>query len=195
MKMQLLFEHSVCLISLVATRYLAGKKKANGLGRKLSNMGIPLVRTTSATYNSDLDRSQPIQHDCLATPQPSAIQLREDSSHQAFPSQTWSQHDLDIISLASNSKSNGRLEKIDVNAATSNAPPTSSSFLPIYSDESADEWGQFTDFDDREQDLYNVIDDPFKSISKTILKRRGDKFSFQKLDQLQEEEEYDEHDE
>ena len=131
----------------------------------------------------------------ITTPQPSAIQLREDSSHQAFPSQTWSQHDLDIISLASNSKSNGRLEKIDVNAATSNAPPTSSSFLPIYSDESADEWGQFTDFDDREQDLYNVIDDPFKSISKTILKRRGDKFSFQKLDQLQEEEEYDEHDE
>ena len=74
-------------------------------------------------------------------------------------------------------------------SSSSSSPP------PTYSEgATTDEWGQFTDFDDDYQNepAGRIFDDPFRSISKTMLKRRGDKLSVCKLDQLQEEEEDDE---
>lgn len=156
---------------------------------------IALVRTASYSSNHCVQGVKD------TTPLPSAVQLPVDSDS----SQSWSQQDLDSISLASNPKSCNRIEKTET-TITSNSTPIdpittsvkstrkpSSSFFPMQSDEPGDEWGQFADFDDLEEESYTFGDDPFKSISKSILKKRGD-FSFQKLDQLQEEEEEEEDD-
>jgi hypothetical protein len=126
---------------------------------------------------------------------PPAIELSEDSQNSTASmstSQTWSQKDLEILSAPS--------------LANEKEPP-SSSFLPSSMDISTDEWGQFADFDEGYQNespflgaggtrrsTSVISEDPYRSISKAILKRRGDKLSVCKLGQLQEEENEDDFD-
>lgn len=223
LKLQLLFEHSVCLLSLIATRYLAGKKRErhfvnegedNAAGAGGSQ--IHLVRTVSSssdyvassTPTNSLDNcsSEGKSLECCQDDDiydytassnlpPPAIELSEDSQNSTASmstSQTWSQKDLEILSAPS--------------LANEKEPP-SSSFLPSSMDISTDEWGQFADFDEGYQNdspflgaggtrrsTSVISEDPYRSISKAILKRRGDKLSVCKLGQLQEEENEDDFD-
>lgn len=235
MKLHLLFEHSVCLISLVATRYLAGKKRERhamhvGTDKGGTDSRVPLVRTASSFCDSTASSSCPrqMQASCSSpndeqsqeityefdvddikrcTPSsklpPSANEL-SDSQHSnastsASQSQTWSQRDLEVLSgppSVTHSIAAGKESR-------------SSSFLSAPMDAVTDEWGQFTDFDDDYQNESvcgegtsttsptrgaSIGEDPFRSISKAILKRRGDKLSVCKLGQLQEEENEDDFD-
>jgi len=57
--------------------------------------------------------------------------------------------------------------------------------------EDADEWGHFMDFQEFESlTTMNSMADPFQSLSKTLLRRRGAKISVCKLEQLQEEDSF-----
>lgn len=235
MKLHLLFEHSVCLLSLVATRYLAGKKRERHAMHRGTDKGgtdsrVPLVRTASSFCDSTASDSCPRQMQascsspndeqsqnvgyefdvddvkgCTSSSKlpPSAIEL-SDSQHSnastsTSQSQTWSQRDLEVLS--------GPPSVSHSIAAGKESP--SSSLLPAPMDVVTDEWGQFTDFDDEFQNDSvcgegagisspirgaSIGEDPFRSISKAILKRRGDKLSVCKLGQLQEEENEDDFD-
>lgn len=230
MKMQLLFEHSVCIISLIITRHLASKKKVQGKTDFDYRQHVPLVRTASSIDETErvtgtgTGTTNEYQEDLLvrseidavysqnmknnSTPKPSAIKLRQDSQLSAFTSQTWSQQDIDNandISATSSSSIllNEQLEAdcaaVDIAPAPSSSLsqlPRTSSFLSNASDESGDEWGQFTDFNEDDDGLQHagINEDPFMSINRTILKKRGDKMPFHKLDQLQEEDEHEEDD-
>ena len=235
MKLHSLFEHSVCLLSLVATRYLAGKKRERhamhrGTDKGFTDSRVPLVRTASSFCDSTASISSPRQiqascsspndeqsqvvgyefdvddvNKCTSSSKlpPSTIEL-SDSEHSnvstsAFQSQTWSQRDLEVLSGP---------PSVSHSIAAGNESP-SSSFLPVPMDAVTDEWGQFTDFDDEYQNESvcgkgtgsssptrgaSSGEDPFQSISKAILKRRGDKLSVCKLGQVQEEENEDDFD-
>ena len=227
--MQLLFEHSVCVMSLAITRYIAKRKKNDSRNDKESQSSffVPLVRTVSTSshpIDAALPSSRSNSHShthtktkkntamTMVTPQPSAVKLREASSNDSdhFDSSYISLSSisrdsdtgqLDSSVLTSDSSSGANADTLATTAATATATasspsksPSSSSFMPNFCDESGDEWGQFTDFDDEGQDSFGNrinLDDPFMSINKTIMKRRGDKFSFPKLSQLQEEDEYE----
>jgi len=64
---------------------------------------------------------------------------------------------------------------------------TPASFIPTNLQEDADEWGHFMDFQEFESlATMNNMADPFQSLSKTFLRRRGAKVSVCKLEQLQE---------
>lgn len=208
-KLQLLFEHSICLLSLIATRYLAGKTRKGSILNKLPE-DLQFVRTASlssgyhhssdstisSTISSNKQESQDISRINSSgrmkkgndTSQPSAMELSKNSQESSLStcaSQTWSQQGLDIQSPKRAAVTCENVKKVS---------PTPSSFLPSHNEACMDDWGQFADFDDDFQvgcDSGVIADDPFRSINKTILKRRGDKLSICKLDQLQEEEEDD----
>jgi len=169
----------------------------NGDDNIAAGSQIHLVRTASSSSDQDgIFNGSGVG--CMASSNlpPSAIELSEDSQHStASASQTWSQKDLEALSAPSPpSHANGE-------------DTITTCFLPSSMDTATDEWGQFTDFDDgyRNESLFlgdegttpstSVIpEDPYRSISKAILKRRGDKLSVCKLGQLQEEENEDDFD-
>jgi len=68
---------------------------------------------------------------------------------------------------------------------------TSSSFIPLSFEEDADDWGHFMDFQESETlSSSDTTSDPFQSLTKSILRRRGAKISVCKLGQLKEEDSF-----
>jgi hypothetical protein len=207
-------------MSLAITRYIAKRKKHDirNDDESQSSFFVPLVRTASSTSHP-IDAALPCSHSnshshtkskkntgmAMVTPQPSAVKLREASSNDSdFDSyislssisrdSDTGQIDSSVLTSDSSSEPNATAPATVPATASSPSKSPSSSFMPNFCDESGDEWGQFTDFDDEGQDSFGNrinLDDPFMSINKTIMKRRGDKFSFPKLSQLQEEDEYE----
>jgi len=109
-----------------------------------------------------------------------------DSSDESWDSSLSSsssiQDDDDDLSVNSASSS-----KTDYLQAQSEELLTPASFLPTNMEGDADEWGHFADFQEFESlSALSSMADPFQSLSKTFLRRRGAKVSVCKLEQLQE---------
>jgi len=207
-KLQLLFEHLVCFLSLVADRQLAMTTKKE----RFSNLG-PEKKDPVITPSSSFDQSQipkksiinkgiSSKKDVLMSTC-SERAVKNDANEclevsletqQSFPriltssslSQTWSHRD-----------ETRRDENEDSSLPNLRYPSklTLTTIKNSSSEEDADDWGQFTEFDDdsgsnsNPYDMYHTPDDPFQSIHKTMMKKRGGKVSVCKLERLQEGEE------
>lgn len=64
---------------------------------------------------------------------------------------------------------------------------TPASFIPVVEGDEVDEWGHFTDFDEAPSVSTGTETDPFNSLEKSVLRRRGDRISVCKLEKLTEE--------
>lgn len=108
----------------------------------------------------------------------------------SFSSSTTNDDD-DNLSLNSSVTSASYRKDEEYTPRQSEVPPKPASFIPTNVDEDADEWGHFMDFQEFESlATINSMADPFQSLSKTILRRRGAKLSVCKLAQLQEEDSF-----
>jgi len=111
------------------------------------------------------------------------------SMHSSWDSSLSSStiQDEDNLSVSSTTMNTQRQTEDDIRTKSEEVSK-SSTFIPTSVDEDADEWGHFMDFQEPESiAAANNMADPFQSLSKTILRRRGVKVSVCKLDQLQEE--------
>lgn len=111
------------------------------------------------------------------------------SMHSSWDSSLSSStiQDEDNLSVSSTTMNMQRQTEDDIRTKSEEVSK-SSTFIPMSVDEDADEWGHFMDFQEPESiAAANNMADPFQSLSKTILRRRGVKVSVCKLDQLQEE--------
>jgi len=113
-----------------------------------------------------------------------------DSSDESWDSSLSSsstiQEDEDELSVSSTSSKVPR-EDDDYLQAQSEETLTPASFMPTNLEGEADEWGHFMDFQEFESlSAMSSMADPFQSLSKSFLRRRGAKVSVCKLEQLQE---------
>ena len=173
LKMNILFDHMVCLFTLFALRYAASKwidEKSN---------------TTSSSQNHN-------QHEL------SLVSSASDGMSCCSSSLTTTQHSLDHeLSPSSttncHSKTIDHAPKHDDRDDINLSPAT---FIPIEQENTADEWGHFTDFEVDIEDSSSgntgtgTLADPFCSITKSMRRRRGHQLSICKLEQLQEEDEF-----
>lgn len=115
------------------------------------------------------------------------------STHSSWDSSLSSSttNDEDNISMNSSAASVSRDYKRDKARDQVEEPLLPASHISRNADEDADEWGHFMDFQEFESlSTTNSLADPFQSISKTFLRRRGAKLSICKLEQLQEEDSF-----
>ena len=93
----------------------------------------------------------------------------------------------------------------DFRSSFSNDLLTPASFIPVMEGSGdVDEWGHFTDFDESPSSSFlpmmgtssssSTLSDPFHSLEKSVLRRRGEKLSICRLDQLREENECEDYD-
>jgi hypothetical protein len=206
-KMQMLFEHSVCFFSLAATRYITTRHRRSSSDPLLESRdqdNIPLRHT--ASYGNDNASETGIEISAknyqsfpLSTPsndcsfrQPSAVYLSEDSQHSSCCSTSQSLQDL--ASRGSDSPS------FLSSKSPVRSPFKSYSLSPDVMEDEVDEWGHFADIHDETQSKCSDSFDPFRSITKTMMRKRGQTLSSSlcRLSKLQEnilEEEQEEDDE
>jgi len=114
----------------------------------------------------------------------------DDSWDDSSISSSSTTHEDDELSISSTSsfKLPGQDSDDDYLQTQSEELLTAASFVPTNSEGEADEWGHFMDFQEFESlsSLSIMAADPFQSLSKTFLRRRGAKVSVCKLEQLQE---------
>ena len=218
LKLQLLVEHAVCILSLILTRYIAGKK-VESIKKEFAT---PLVRTASAIENFEhrsesMDKlSYQSKSISSSTLPPSAVEISMKDSEHSYDSAT------SYRSISSSQSFNSLRQYDDQSQDTHkslhggnsfekystvpNSPSKETSFLPLDNQANNDDWGQYCGLDDDFDDSFcmgggivrhelqpaHIPTDPFQSLNKSIMKKRGKKISVCKLGQLQEEENEDE---
>lgn len=219
LKLQLLVEHAVCILSLILTRYIAGKK-VESLKKEFAT---PLVRTASAIENSE-HRSESVEKlgsyqsksISSSTLPPSATDMSMKESGHSYDSATSYRSISSSQSFNSlrqyddqsqdNHKSLHSANSFEKYSTLPNSPSKDTSFLPLDNQANNDDWGQYCGLDDDFDDSFcmgggivrnelqsaHIPTDPFQSLNKSIMKKRGKKISVCKLGQLQEEENEDE---
>lgn len=214
LKMNNFFDHLFCLLTLFVIRYAANKKWAE---ERSKNGKDSKGRNTHDENESDImstgNRVCVVSDGNMIEESPSSSTFSFTSTIHGKPP-SYSDHcddtsfiqDEDLLDTSFESDSS-----LSSSTCSSSLKPTSS-FIPMDQDEATDEWGHFTDFTDldQQQQLHNgggvdsnntpsmkncsTLDDPFCSITKTMLRRRGHKLSVCRLEQLQEGEEEEEQD-
>lgn len=219
LKLQLLVEHTVCILSLILTRYIAGRK-VESIRKEFAT---PLVRTASAIENFEnqsesVDKLSSSESKSISssTLPPSAIEISMKNSEHSYDSAT------SYRSISSSQSFNSLRQYDDQSqdnheslhggnsfekcSTSPNPSSKDSSFLPLDNQANNDDWGQYCglddDFDDsscmgggivrHELQSAHIPTDPFQSLNKSIMKKRGKKISVCKLGQLQEEDNEDE---
>lgn len=206
LKMNILFEQMMCLLTIIVARYTAHilrcKSSMNGTttgGNDFCSQRQEDITLVSTASMNALVRSfsTELSEESLNLPSSSSISTAT----------TVSTYDTPIHLNYDQHQTSPQPTEEDVISSYDNAPLTPTSFLPMPAQEDPDEWGHFTDFQDTDvQGSYlensnnnnlssnsntTVMADPFLSLNKTIRRRRGEKLSVCKLEQLQEEEEED----
>lgn len=189
-KMQMLFEHSVCFFSLAATRYITSRQRRAKSDSSLESRdqdNISLHPTASYAKDESPETSSESLHsnnkkmtrNICSFRQPSAVYLSEDSQHSSY-SVSQSLQDLairgsDTISLLSFE-------------SPVRSPLKAQNLSPNNMEEEVDEWGHFADIHDDTQSKRSDSFDPFRSITKTMMRKRGQPLSSSlcRLSKLQE---------
>lgn len=189
-KTKVLFEHSICFVSLAATRYLTSRRirfnqtTCSGEQRDreiYQNEDYPLSTTSSYESNPRSDSRDEIsilKSDTVTkTLMTSNLSIRE-------PSATiFSEESQDSIKGSAKTESISSLESPE-----RSSPKEKFNLLGVYNfEDEVDEWGHFADI--HSEDTQKVPDfDPFRSITKNMMRKRGHKLStsINKLSQLQE---------
>ncbi len=202
LKMNILFDHIFCLLTLFVIRYAANKKWAEE--RKKNS------KDSKSRNTHDESKVRVISDGTMIEESPSSSTFSFTSTMHGKPP-SYSDHYDNNSFIQDEDILDSSFESDSSSTCSSSLKPTSS-FIPIDQDEATDEWGHFTDFTDldQQQQLHNgggdnstntpsmkncsTLDDPFCSITKTMLRRRGHKLSVCRLEQLQEGEEEEEQD-
>lgn len=202
-KMQMLFEHSVCFFSLAATRYITSRQRRAKSDSSLESRdqdNVSLHPTAShredespETLSESLQsNTKKMTRNINSFRQPSAVYLSEDSQHSSY---SVSQSLQDLAIRGSDTESVLSFESpVRSPVKAQNLSPNNNM------EEEVDEWGHFADIHDDTQSKRSDSFDPFRSITKTMMRKRGQPLSSSlcRLSKLQEnilEEEIDEDDE
>lgn len=215
LKVNILFDHFICLCTLFALRYAAvkwiGKKETITDDYQLVSTTSSSSITAASSLSSTTSPLSSNREGHIGEYAPTST--ASDGMTCCSSSLSTMQHSLDHQSSPScpnTAEKNFRDEAmvptqrhIDDSENEVLSPAT---FIPIQDENTHDEWGHFTDFEvDIEESSSGVglgtgmsmsmsssrtLNDPFCSITKSMLRRRGHKLSVCKLEQLQEEEEF-----
>jgi hypothetical protein len=190
MKMQMLFEHSVCFFSLGATRYITSRRRRTFSDSLLESRDQDQnINENDQASESDIQISidtsqihvQSMPKNNCSFRQPSAVYLSEDSQHSSY---STSQSLQDLIS------SNRGYDSISFSSQGSpeRSPLKAQNLSPNIVEDEVDEWGHFADIHEETQSKCSDSFDPFRSITKTMMRKRGQMFSssFCRLSKLQE---------
>lgn len=200
MKMSnILIDHVICILTLIAIRYAATIKwrcftndDSNDDTRRRRKQSIDLVRTISDGMMMPCSSS-------LTSSTVTTTTSRESPGLEPSTSSSFSQPSFDGDSRDINEEIR-KATTASTSTSTSTTTLSPASFIPSSEDDTSDEWGHFTDFDVditsamEDSMMKNSMNDPFSSITKSMLRKRGHKLSVCKLEQLQEEEEENDRD-
>lgn len=181
----------IFLMGHVASRYPARIQRAN-----LDSEATFSTRSFSvcSTYSSSTIHSlESAFHSCGST---SSMFSRKDSCCSSK---------ADLSGASSSFFADDDASSSDFRSSFSNDLLTPASFIPVAEGSGdVDEWGHFTDFDESPSSFLpgftttttttnmatsSDLSDPFHSLEKSVLRRRGEKLSICRLDQLMEENE------
>lgn len=212
------FDQCICLFTLLVIRYAAkifiDEQKYQHNNEEITEEST-FCRRGRNQVNSSTDEYSSYGHNSMGGPLPSNASGGLSSCSSSFL--TTTQHSLEYDDNSSKDSSlniqNNHEQHQEYEDEVQLSP---ANFIPIETCEDAnDEWGHFTDFEvDVGQSLQDssfsssstgksgssncnacrsgTIDDPFCSITKSMLRRRGHKLSVCKLEQLQEDDEEEE---
>ena len=175
-KLGFMFERSLCLLGLIATRYWTRRTwKGQLYACEELNHPEQITRRTECSNESTQNLD-----DKSSTTIASCDNMFQEQS--TVPCAQYKHIDL--------AKRESPDQRIRIQVAQS-------TFLPRYEDDS-NEWGHFTDFQDNIDRPHEnissgdaILADPFQSLNKSVRRIRGDKLSICKLEKLEEDDEFD----
>jgi hypothetical protein len=175
-KLGFVFERCLCLLGLIATRYLAQRTDE---GRVYACEEF--YHTKQITRSESSNESTKMNSARSSAIIDSFSGIFQDQKNITSVAHTL--HDF--------AEPESPCQSMDIQVAQS--------ALPSSYEEESDEWGHFTDFQDYSMDKsYEntssgdaILADPFQSLNKSVRRIRGDKLSMCKLEQLEEEDELD----
>ena len=209
MNMNIFFDHFICFLTLCVIRYAANiwidddDNKMNDENNQVSHEHS----SPSLLHHNDSSSTNNVAYDLANTASGAALSCCSSSLL------TVTQHSLECDDSISKESSFNRPQHQENH--DDDDPLSPATFIPTEPNEDGnDEWGHFTDFEvDVGQSLKDLssticsssstaatdssrrggtVDDPFCSITKSMLRRRGHKLSVCKLEQLQEDDEEEE---
>ena len=183
-------DHMLCILTIVIIRYATSRWIAEKNNREctLTRTTRSVSRNSSSFVQDDRESEMNVNRTMIN----SSYSTSTSTSTSAPLNQTKvsTSSKKCIINLKGENNDDERDETVERNEDNddTSTPATALSpvsFIPTGQDESNDEWGHFADFE--VDHASGTIDDPFSSITKSMLRRRGHKLSVCKLEQLEEE--------
>lgn len=189
MRMNIVFDNFLCIVTLFLIRYAATKWIISSKNENKKKMTKKIEHHDSS---NELDESLSSSSHSPTHKKSMVSTVSDDMLMGCSTLSSDSSSMYDMRSSCHESDCNDDYDIINYeesyhtnNSNFSRSQKAQSSFIPFEDDLVSDEWGHFTDFE-MDTEETRTLGDPFRSITKTMLRKSGHKVSLCKLEQLQE---------